>query len=156
MAEMFGDADFEVPDHLPLLDHGSHQPGSGKACVMEAASWLAGESWSDHPRTVHKAIARVAILVNDSVTETERQTLWPLLLASIGTRTRFQPLVTYRLHRMARRSRNKLEANELCELWEMMLARHFALTKCGARSISTTRLREFEVHLRAGSRSELS
>lgn len=31
------------------LDSGSHQPGDGQMCVMEAAAFMAGEPWSDHP-----------------------------------------------------------------------------------------------------------
>jgi hypothetical protein len=58
-------SDLDLPDRLPQLERGSHRPGSGKACVMEAASWLADEPWSDHPRSVHRAIAQVAIRVNE-------------------------------------------------------------------------------------------
>jgi len=40
-----------------------------------------GEKWSDDPKTVHRAIRWVARSVNDDV----RQTLWPLILASLDT-----------------------------------------------------------------------
>ncbi len=44
---------------------------------MEAASWLAGEPWTDHPRSVHPVIAGVARAADDSVSDAERTGLWP-------------------------------------------------------------------------------
>jgi len=79
-------AGMEVPDRLLRLDKGSHRASSGRACAMEAASWLAGESWSDHPRSVHGVIAEVARRVNDEVGDAERQQLWPLILGLVGHR----------------------------------------------------------------------
>jgi hypothetical protein len=44
------------------------------ACVMTAISWVAGESWSDHPRCAHTVLANLAIRTNDhdDTTEDER------------------------------------------------------------------------------------
>jgi hypothetical protein len=52
---------------------------------MEAAAWLAGEPWSDKPASVHPVIGAVARWVNDTVDDDRRQSLWPLILASVGT-----------------------------------------------------------------------
>ncbi len=90
--------------HVPFIDWGTHQPSDGKACVMEAASWLAGEEWSDHPRSVHPVIARVARSVNDSLGVAERQRLWHLLLLSLDTARPYRPLLNWRLERLRRRT----------------------------------------------------
>jgi hypothetical protein len=34
---------------LPTLKYGAHSPDSGEMCLLEAAAWVAGEPWSDHP-----------------------------------------------------------------------------------------------------------
>ncbi len=49
-------------------------PSKDTACVMTALSWVAGESWSDHPRCAHPVLANLAIRANDhdGTTETER------------------------------------------------------------------------------------
>jgi hypothetical protein len=95
-----------VSDRLPILSRGSHLPGSVEPCAMEAASWLAGETWSDRPASVHPAIASVARWVNDAVDDTRRQTLWPLIMASIETRDRLRPLVSWRLRLSALKARS--------------------------------------------------
>src|SRR5579875_1644583 len=74
-----------APDRLPVLGRGSHRNEEEGACAMEAASWIAGEAWSDHPKAVHPLIAGVARATNDQLSDDERQSLWPLILASIGT-----------------------------------------------------------------------
>jgi hypothetical protein len=74
-----------IPSNLPRLGRGRHLPGSPEMCAMEAAAWLSGERWSDRPASVHPAVAAVARWVNDSVSDRERQALWPLILASLGT-----------------------------------------------------------------------
>jgi len=51
---------------------------------MEMASFLAGESWSDHPACTHPLLARLARLVNDSVTDSERSRLVPLIPSVVG------------------------------------------------------------------------
>jgi hypothetical protein len=54
-----------VPDGLPTLASGAHQPGEGKACVMEYISLLAGEDWTDLPECTHPLLAVMAQTVND-------------------------------------------------------------------------------------------
>jgi len=54
---------------------------------MELASVLAGETWSDHPASVHPVIAAVARLVNDRIREQDRARLEQSVPAMIGTAT---------------------------------------------------------------------
>ena len=51
-------------------------PGSvaeGKACVMTAISWVAGEAWSDSPSCAHPILRRLAIAANDADGTTPEQ-----------------------------------------------------------------------------------
>jgi hypothetical protein len=121
-----------IPDRLPVLDRGSHSEDEGRACAMEAASWLACERWSDAPRSVHPVIARVARAANDRADDGERQQLWPLIIASLGTSRRVRPLLSYRLERMRRQSLRRLGRERLAEVWECVLLEHARL--CGARA----------------------
>lgn len=63
----------------PHLSRGSHMTYAMGTCVMELASVLAGEPFSDRPECVHPTLAKVARMVNDQVGEDERQRLIPLL-----------------------------------------------------------------------------
>ena len=120
---------FDLPDRLPVLDRGAHPPGSGKACAMEAASWLAGERWSDHPKTVHRAIATVARWVNDAVDDEERQDLWPLILASVGTGPSNTFFVDRKLRHLARSAGCKAAVlGHPVDAWMAVLEEHQVLT----------------------------
>ncbi len=78
------DPAFGVPDLMPVLSRGRHRNAKRGACFMEFASHLAGERWSDHPRCTHPAVARLARLVNDWSSDTERSRLAPMIPAAIG------------------------------------------------------------------------
>ena len=52
---------------------------------MEAASVLAGERWSDHPRCAHPVLAAAARSVNDLTSPPELHRLAPLVPLVIGT-----------------------------------------------------------------------
>ncbi len=118
----------DMPDRLLRLDRGSHRPRSGGACAMEAASWLAGERWSDHPRSVHRVIAGVARWVNDEVDDAERQQLWPLILASLGTARPRRFVLAHRLRRCAWEARASSRGEGPRRVWECVLAEHACLT----------------------------
>lgn len=68
-----------IPDGMPSLAAGRHTPQDGKACVMEMVSVLAGEEWSDAPRCVHPILRTLAIRVNDSIDDSQRHVLVPLI-----------------------------------------------------------------------------
>ncbi len=82
-----------IADRAALLDtmtfaSGAHDPESGQMCVMEAAAYIAGEPWSDHPQCVSPVIAAFLRSWNDSLPdETRTALLRPLLPLVIGTRT---------------------------------------------------------------------
>jgi hypothetical protein len=69
------------------LSQGKHRDPDHGACVMELASMLAGEPFSDRPRCVDPVIAAFLRTYNDGVDERRRQDLYPLAAEVVGTRT---------------------------------------------------------------------
>src|SRR5262249_25801473 len=63
-----------------------HSP-DGIMCAMEAAAWLAGESWTDSPNCVSPVVAAFLRSWNDSLPQDDRQMLKPYVVRSIGTNT---------------------------------------------------------------------
>ena len=76
-----------IPPGMPLPAAGRHLDPRDGACLMEAATVLAGEPWSDHPRCVHPTVAALARIVNDLSSDNGRAALWLLLPDLIGTRS---------------------------------------------------------------------
>lgn len=76
-----------VPEGLPRLARGRHAGPQDGACVMELTSILAGECFSDHPRCTHPVLAAVARAVNDTVSDSRRDTLTRFVPDLIGTAT---------------------------------------------------------------------
>jgi hypothetical protein len=70
------------------LDSGAHHGFEDGMCAMEAASYIAGEPWSDHPKCVSPVIAAFLRSWNDSLPTDERNALiTPDVIAiTIGTR----------------------------------------------------------------------
>ncbi len=73
------------------LARGSHAPPNGKkeGCLLEWASYLAGEPWSDHPECVSPVIAAFGRRWNDDLNDKDRQMLVsypPRLLNTAGTK----------------------------------------------------------------------
>jgi hypothetical protein len=73
-----------APDSMPVLSRGKHRSPRRGACFMEMASYLAGERWSDHPACTHPLLAHLARLINDTVTDTFRPQLIPMIPSVIG------------------------------------------------------------------------
>lgn len=69
------------------LSKGKHSSPETGACVMELASMLAGESFSDHPGSVCPAIAGFLRSYNDSVDDRRRQDLYPYAAKAVGSRS---------------------------------------------------------------------
>lgn len=67
------------------LEPGCHARPEDGVCVMELASMLAGEPFSDHPRSVSKPLAALLRGYNDTLDDTRRQTLLPYASACVGT-----------------------------------------------------------------------
>jgi len=75
-----------APDGVPVLSRGRHRSPRRGACFMEFASFLAGESWSDHPACTHPLLAQLARRVNDVIGDQGRQALVPLIPSVVGRR----------------------------------------------------------------------
>ena len=53
------------PESIHLLKSSHTANKEQQWCVMEAAAYIAGERWSDHPKCVSPAITKFAIGLND-------------------------------------------------------------------------------------------
>ena len=73
---------------MELLGRGAHADPGGGGNVLELASVLAGEPWSNRPRSVHPALAAVAEVVNDLLPDDRRPLITPLAAWLAGTGTR--------------------------------------------------------------------
>lgn len=73
---------------MPVLLARNHLHPRRGACLLEVASVLSGEPWTDHPGGVTPVLARVGRVVNDRSTSGARQRLLPLapFLLADGTR----------------------------------------------------------------------
>ena len=69
------------------LSAGQHESPDAGMCVMEMASYLAREPWSDHPQCVSPVIAAFCRSWNDALDDETRQRLKPYAFRVIGTRT---------------------------------------------------------------------
>lgn len=71
---------------LKGLEKGTHKDPHVGMCAMEAASYIAGEPFSDHPLCVCPVIATFMREMNDQLPKKEReQTLMPLIPTVLGT-----------------------------------------------------------------------
>jgi hypothetical protein len=68
------------------LSRGSHTKPEEGVCVMELASMLAGERFTDHPRSVCPVIAAFLRTYNDRVDDDRRQDLYAYAAEVVGTR----------------------------------------------------------------------
>jgi len=69
------------------LKPGRHISPEHGVCVMELASMLAGERFTDRPRSVSPVVAEFLRTYNDLVDDQRRQDLYRLAAASVGTRS---------------------------------------------------------------------
>lgn len=67
------------------ISRGRHEPTNGRACVMEVASMLAGESFSDQPRAACPVLSAYLRTVNDLLDGWDRQRLLPYAARVVGT-----------------------------------------------------------------------
>jgi hypothetical protein len=70
------------------LSKGKHTSAHDGACVMELASMLAGERFSDHPESVSPVIGAFLRAYNDWVDDGRRQDLYGYAAKAVGSRTR--------------------------------------------------------------------
>ena len=69
------------------LGKGKHSSPDDGACVMELASMLAGESFTDHPSSVCPVIGSFLRAYNDSIDDERRQDLYTYASKVVGSRT---------------------------------------------------------------------
>ena len=69
------------------LSKGKHSSPSDGACVMELASMLAGEKFTDHPESVCPAIGSFLRAYNDLVEDDRRQDLYAYAARAVGSRS---------------------------------------------------------------------
>jgi hypothetical protein len=67
------------------LSRGRHSSPEHGACVMELASMLAGESFSDHPRSVSRPLASFLRGYNDLLDDSRRTDLYRFASHTVGT-----------------------------------------------------------------------
>lgn len=67
------------------LSRGKHASPETGACVMELASMLAGERFTDHPASVSKVIAAFLRGYNDLLDDLRRQDLYEYASKTVGT-----------------------------------------------------------------------
>jgi hypothetical protein len=79
-------------DAMPPVNHqtiklsrGRHSSPEHGACVMELASMLAGEGFSDHPRAVSRPIASFLRGYNDLLDDRRREDLYRYAAQTVGT-----------------------------------------------------------------------
>ena len=83
------------------LAPGSHSSPREGVCVVELASLMAGEKFSDHPRCVCNVIAAFLRSLNDRVGHSDRQRLRPYAGRAVGSRAARQITRQRRDHCMA-------------------------------------------------------
>jgi hypothetical protein len=77
----------DIPDNKIKLSRGSHRSPRQGICVMELASLLAGERFSDSPESVCPVIGSLMRSYNDAVPDARRQDLYPYAARILGTRS---------------------------------------------------------------------
>lgn len=142
----------ELPGQTPSVGLGFPPNDEGQVCAMEAAAWLAGEKWSDDPKTVHRAIRWVARSVNDEVSDDVRQTLWPLVLASLDTSRPGHLLLSWRLGRYGRKLMADVSRRgDFPRAWQKVLDEHARLYGEHPRpSLLKSRLQSLVTHVERG------
>src|SRR3954470_8983946 len=87
LARVLGGKTSNVPTHQTIrLIRGRHSSPERGACVMEVASMLAAEPFSDEPSCVCPVIAEFLRTYNDQVDHVRRQDLYAFAALVVGTR----------------------------------------------------------------------
>jgi hypothetical protein len=77
---------FPVSYQTIKLSKGKHTSPEDGACVMELASMLAGEPFTDHPASVCPVIGSFLRSYNDSIDDRRRQALYDYASKVVGSR----------------------------------------------------------------------
>jgi hypothetical protein len=76
----------ELSHQTVRLSRGRHASPAHGMCVMELASQLAGERFSDHPKSVSPVIGGLLRQYNDAIDDVRRQALLRYAALVVGTR----------------------------------------------------------------------
>lgn len=81
----------KVPVGTPYIGRGAHRSGPPPGyprvgCTMELVSVLAGDQWTDHPHTTHRALTSLMINTNDFLPNNERQKMLELVPRLLDTK----------------------------------------------------------------------
>src|SRR5947209_9039625 len=135
------------------LTKGKHISPEDGVCVMELASMLAGEPFSDHPACACPVIGSFLRAYNDSLDDTRRQDLYEYAATIVGTRStsaiqreRAARLAAWELELRRRRwLRRMLPAG----LQDLGLRRRHALDTVGTHAVHAIRRHTDESHAEA-------
>jgi hypothetical protein len=117
------------------LAAGKHDEPTEGVCVMELASMIAGEPFTDHPRSVCPVIAAFLRSYNDAIDDPRRQDLYRLAALSVGTR---ETWVVEQLR--TRRCREWAEEVWRSRPWALRLFRRIDLApECGIKAGAAAR-----------------
>jgi hypothetical protein len=119
----------ELSHQTVRLSRGRHGSPALGMCVMELASTLAGERFSDHPRSVSPVIAGLLRQYNDAVDDQRRQALIPYAALAVGTRSS-KEAERARARRCVEWAAERSGAR--LPRWRSALARVSRLSACGA------------------------
>jgi hypothetical protein len=142
------------PTHQTIkLSKGKHSSAETGACVMELASMLAGEQFSDHPQTVCPMVGSFLRAYNDSIDEARRQDLYEYASRVVGSRAhtdvehaRAEILMAWSAEmRMRRWSRSLVPAR----IRRFMLRRRRPIDSAGAHAVQAIRRHTDETHTEA-------
>lgn len=125
------------------LSKGKHISPEDGACVMELASMLAGEPFSDHPACACPVIGSFLRAYNDSLDDTRRQDLYAYASKIVGSRStsavqraRAERLATWELELRRRRWTRRMLPERLRNVG---LRRRHALDAVGTHAVHALR-----------------
>lgn len=129
------------------LSRGTHKSPADGACVMELASMLAGEPFSDHPRSVCPMIGSFMRDYNDSVADERRQDLYRYAAMVVGTRgsAQVQRARTQRVARWSSQMRQRRYTAFVPRVLARALARLFK-PPTGIDALASHALRSVKEH----------
>jgi hypothetical protein len=132
------------------LGKGKHSSPDDGACVMELASMLAGESFTDHPSSVCRVIGSFLRAYNDSVDDDRRQDLYGYASKVVGSRMsaevqrlRAEYLTTWALHFQRARWTRLFVPERLRALAQH---RHSSLESVGTHAVHAISRHSTETH----------
>jgi uncharacterized protein YjiS (DUF1127 family) len=135
------------------LSKGKHISPEDGACVMELASMLAGEPFSDHPACACPVIGSFLRAYNDSLDDERRQDLYAYAAKVVGSRStgavqraRAERLAGWEIELRRRRPLRRMLPERLRDLG---LHRRHALDTVGTHAVHAIRRHTDAVHAEA-------